>query len=92
MGIAAGGSAPRERPLPDYPSPPTAPDASRGAALARMVDRIIASRPRSGADALRELRAAFPDSPLTLRVAALDLLMRRQGHAMSYSAMSYSPR
>jgi hypothetical protein len=42
--------------------------------------RAMAERIRAGtshAEALRELRAAFPDSPLTLRVAALAMLARR---------------
>jgi hypothetical protein len=44
--------------------------------LARaMAERIRAAS--SHAEALRELRAAFPDSPLTLRVAALAMLARR---------------
>ena len=43
-----------------------------------MVERIIAGQPKSGAEALKELRAAFPDSPLALRVAALAALSRRQ--------------
>jgi hypothetical protein len=36
-----------------------------------MVERIIAGGSKSGAEALKDLRAAFPDSPLSLRVAAL---------------------
>jgi hypothetical protein len=40
-----------------------------------MVDRIMGTT--SHAEALRRLRAAFPESPLTLRVAALEMLMRR---------------
>jgi hypothetical protein len=43
-----------------------------------MVERIIGLQPKSGAEALKELRAAFPDSPLALRVAALAALSRRQ--------------
>lgn len=34
--------------------------------------------PESDAEALRMLRARFPESPLSLRVAALDFLMRRR--------------
>lgn len=34
--------------------------------------------PASDAEALKLLRGRFPDSPLSLRVAALDFLMRRQ--------------
>ena len=32
-----------------------------------MVERIIAGGSKSGAEALKDLRAAFPDSPLSLR-------------------------
>ena len=42
-----------------------------------MADYLRAARPGSGAEALRALRRAFPESPLTLRVAVLDALMRR---------------
>jgi len=42
-----------------------------------MVQRLISLHPISGAETLQALRRAFPDSPLTLRVAALDLIMRR---------------
>ena len=42
-----------------------------------MADFLRNARPGSGAEALRALRRAFPDSPLTLRVAVLDALMRR---------------
>jgi len=40
-----------------------------------MVERIM--RTTSHAEALKELRAAFPQSPLTERVAALELLINR---------------
>jgi hypothetical protein len=39
-----------------------------------MVERITGTM--SHADALRELRSAFPDSPLAVRVAALAMLQR----------------
>jgi hypothetical protein len=46
--------------------------------LARsMVKRVVATM--SPAEALRELRAAFPESPLTVRVAALAILQRNAG-------------
>ena len=46
--------------------------------LARaMAEHLHAARPGSGAEALRALRNAFPNSPLTLRVTALAALMRR---------------
>jgi hypothetical protein len=51
------------------------------AELARaMAEHLQAARPGSGTEALRALRAlrnAFPNSPLTLRVTALAALMRR---------------
>ena len=46
--------------------------------LAReMAEHLQAARPGSGSEALRTLRSAFPDSPLTARVTALAGLMRR---------------
>jgi hypothetical protein len=73
-------SIPQEQPLPYHSSPPIAPRANlnRGAHAEAMVASILAARPSSDAEALKALRAAFPESPLTLRVAALSLLMRRQ--------------
>jgi hypothetical protein len=43
-----------------------------------LVERIARLPPGSTADALRELRSAFPDIPLAERVMALDA-MRRAG-------------
>jgi hypothetical protein len=63
--------------LPVHPSPPSVPDSEPS--LAEMVDWIGRQHPSSGTEALRQLRAAFPDSPLTLRVAALSRLMLRRG-------------
>ena len=40
---------------------------------------VMAYGPASDAEALRLLRDRYPDSPLSLRVAALDFLMRRGG-------------
>jgi hypothetical protein len=42
-----------------------------------MAEHLRNMRPGSGGEALRALRRAFPDSPLTLRVAALAVLGRR---------------
>ena len=78
MGLAAKDSG--RSPLPLHCAPPLAPDCGVPPALDEMVRRINDINPRSGADALRELRLAFPDSPLTLRVAALDALLRQRGH------------
>lgn len=67
-------------PLPFHVSPPAVPDLQTDAEMTHaMVERIIRLDPKSGAEALRQLRAAFPDSPLALRVAALGMLMRRSG-------------
>jgi hypothetical protein len=44
--------------------------------LDEMVQRMRTIRPPSGAEALRALRDAFPGSPLTLRVAALNATMQ----------------
>lgn len=45
---------------------------------ASMAARIMQFCPATDAEALRLLRASFPDCPLSLRVAALDFLMRRR--------------
>jgi hypothetical protein len=68
--------------LPVHWSPSIAPDSE--AALTDMLTWIDQQCPASGAEALRHLRAAFPDSPLALRVAALSTLMRRQGAVNGY--------
>ena len=41
-----------------------------------MMDRIARMRPASTAEALRELRSAFPNIPLAARVTALEALRR----------------
>jgi hypothetical protein len=46
-----------------------------------MVERISQTGPVTGAEALRQLRSAFPDSPLSLRVKALGMLSRRADSA-----------
>ena len=46
--------------------------------LARAMAHALAQKqPSSAAQALSQLRALFPESPLTARVAALNALMRR---------------
>jgi hypothetical protein len=57
-----------ELPAPDAPLPIPVADAPVSTA---MLQRIATSRAASSAEALRELRKAFPDAPLPLRVAAL---------------------
>ncbi len=44
---------------------------------ATMAERIMMLKPATDAEALKLLRASFPDCPLSARVAALDFLMRR---------------
>jgi hypothetical protein len=46
--------------------------------LARaMAHAIVEAQPASASQALQRLRSLFPDAPLTVRVAALNALMRR---------------
>jgi hypothetical protein len=59
---------------------PALPEAQR--AHQAMMDRIARLRPTSTAEALRELRSAFPQIPLAARVTALEAL-RRTGAAPS---------
>ncbi|MES1155761.1 MAG: hypothetical protein ABUL48_04960 [Pseudorhodoplanes sp.] len=42
-----------------------------------MAKVLLGAGPTTGAEALNLLRRLFPDSPLTVRVAALDAMMRR---------------
>ncbi len=65
-------------PLGDMTLAPLVMTGRTEAELARsMAEHLRAARPGSGAEALRALRSAFPNSPLTLRVTALAALMRR---------------
>lgn len=65
-------------PLGDMPLAPIMMTGRTEAELARaMAEHLRAARPGSGAEALRALRRAFPNSPLTLRVSALAALLRR---------------
>jgi hypothetical protein len=43
-----------------------------------MAARIMKSAPATDAEALKLLRTRFPDSTLSMRVAALDVLLRRR--------------
>lgn len=54
----------------------------------RMAEHIMQFSPASDAEALKLLRSRFPDCPLSLRVAALDFLMR---HTLGVRA-GYIPR
>jgi NAD(P)H-flavin reductase len=44
---------------------------------------VMSYAPATDAEALKLLRGRFPDSPLSLRVAALDFVMRRRPRAAS---------
>lgn len=55
---------------------------------ADMAARVMQFAPASDADALRLLRASFPDCPLSARVAALAYLMRRRPRSFG----NYSPK
>jgi len=81
MGYAANRSD--QMGLPIHVAPPTAPDCEISS-LALMVRQLSDIGPKSGAEALRALRVAFPDSPLTLRVAALNMLMRQRDSRSGY--------
>ncbi len=52
-----------------------------------MAQWVMQFAPATDAEALKLLRGRFPDRPLSLRVAALDFLMRR-----GMVRGSYSPR
>lgn len=75
--------------LPFHESPPLCPAADPATIvdlkkpdheLARtMAEAVMAFSPASDTDALKLLRAAFPNSTLGLRVAALALLTQRRG-------------
>lgn len=82
MVFAPEKSMPQEL-LPVHLAPQTAPEAGPDQALNRIVERMRQIGPRSDAEALRELRAAFPDAPLALRVAALGQMIRQQANRAS---------
>jgi hypothetical protein len=52
--------------------------ASLASDAADMAESVLQFSPANDAEALKLLRARFPHCPLSMRVAALDLLMRRQ--------------
>ncbi len=55
----------------------------------KMLERVIQFAPATDADALKLLRSSFPDYPLSMRVAALDFLLRRRARGVG---QRYSPR
>ena len=67
------------RPLGSITLAPKAVTGCSESDLARsMADAVSDSAQSSPASALAELRAIFPDMPLSLRIAALDMLLRRR--------------
>jgi hypothetical protein len=74
--------------LPVHDSPPLAgllvPDGASDLAQT-MAGRIMSFKPASDAEALKLLRAAFPSSSLSLRVAALAFLTRHQRTRSPYN-------
>jgi hypothetical protein len=66
--------------LPYHESPPLAgyvrPTVSTDL-VSTMAQRIMEFHPASDAEALKLLRASFPASPLSMRVAALDFLNKK---------------
>ncbi len=79
MGSVREQEAAAEAQLPFLPSPPIVPEGALRATdlTAAMADRLRSQRPGSSAETLQVLRREFPDSPLALRVAALDMIMRQ---------------
>lgn len=64
-------------PFGDAPLVPLAlTDRSDAELVLAMAEQLLAAAPASTAEALKVLRTAFPDSPLTVRLAALAALMR----------------
>ena len=65
-------------PFGDVTLAPSSMTGRSEAELARaMADALLEAQPASGAEALRHLRLVFPQSPLTVRIAALGAMMRR---------------
>ena len=50
-----------------------------------MADRIRQFSPATDAEALKLLRASFPECSLSMRIAALNMLMRRKSAATNYN-------
>jgi hypothetical protein len=67
--------------LPYHDSPPLAghqpPDGALDIAMT-MAEQIRAYHPANDTEALNLLRASFPNAPLRLRLAALDMLRQRR--------------
>jgi hypothetical protein len=56
---------------------------------AEMIARVMTFAPATDAEALKLLRASFPQCSLSMRIAALDYLMRRKPRGFG---QSYKPR
>jgi len=56
---------------------------------AEMAARVMTFAPATDAEALKLLRASFPECTLSMRIAALDYLMRRKPRGFG---PSYNPR
>jgi hypothetical protein len=56
---------------------PVSPQLTQSQLTQAMMDRIAGLRAASTAEALRALRAAFPDMPLAARVTALEAMRRK---------------
>jgi hypothetical protein len=52
----------------------------------RMADWVMQFAPATDADALKLLRSSFPDCSLSMRVAALDVLLRRKPRSAAHPA------
>jgi hypothetical protein len=63
----------------------TTADLSAGFDPENMAAWVMQFSPATDAEALKLLRSRFPDRPLSLRVAALDFLMRRRAARDSYN-------
>jgi hypothetical protein len=67
--------------LPFHVSPPLSPAENDRERARIMADTVMTYDPATDTDALTLLRAMYPEVPLPLRVAALDLIARRRnGH------------
>jgi hypothetical protein len=58
-------------------APAEATGRSEAELASEMADALMQIKPQAGAETLRHLHFFFPESPLTVRVAALAALMRR---------------
>lgn len=64
--------------LPFHVSPPLVPTEPDRERVRAMAAAVIAYNPATDTDALKLLRAMYPQVPLSLRVIALELIARRR--------------